>query len=238
MKKLLMLFLLLSLALIVTACTADVEDSIQVVPIEPEVLNTPVDEVVPETGMATPETVEPEVVIEPTLEAAAESIPEAAPSCTSPATLTPAAAEGPFYTPGSPERSSMVDDLPGTRLILTGYVLDTDCQPVPGAWIDFWQTDSQGVYDNVGYTLRGHQYTDEDGRYTLESVVPGQYPGRTQHLHVKVQAPDGPVLTSQLYFPSADQNQSDRLFDQNLLIEITAEAAGEIQATYDFVINR
>ncbi len=39
------------------------------------------------------------------------------------------------------------------------------------------------------------------GRYTLETIVPGEYPGRTQHIHVKVQAPNGPILTTQIYFP-------------------------------------
>jgi len=170
----------------------------------------------------------------------ADSEPETAatPACTPPAILTPPAMEGPYYTPGSPERTSLIEDLPGQRLVLTGYVLDSECQPIPGAWIDFWQADSQGRYDNTGYTLRGHQFTDEAGRYTLETVVPGQYPGRTEHLHVKVQAPGGPVLTTQLYFPSASQNQSDRLFDTGLLITVLSEETDEMRAAFNFVVNR
>ena len=120
------------------------------------------------------------------------------PSCVSPAPLTPAQTEGPYYTPNSPERASLIEPgMGGTKLIVTGYVLTTDCQPIANAWLDFWQADDQGVYDNAGYRLRGHLFTDETGRYTLETIVPGEYPGRTQHIHVKVQAPNGPILTTQ-----------------------------------------
>ncbi|MCL4275689.1 MAG: hypothetical protein KJZ77_17590 [Anaerolineales bacterium] len=118
-------------------------------------------------------------------------------------TLTAPQMEGPYYTPDTPERNSLLEEgVEGERLLLIGYVLDVNCQPVPNAWLDFWQTDGNGVYDNAGYIFRGHQYTDGQGRYYLETVVPGAYSSRPiRHIHVKVQAPNGPVLTSQLYFP-------------------------------------
>ena len=122
------------------------------------------------------------------------------------------------------------------RLVLKGYVLDQDCRPVPGAWLDFWQADSQGVYDNTGYTLRGHQFADENGYYQLETVVPGIYPGRTEHIHFKVQAPKGPVLTSQLFFPGVAQNQSDGIYNDALLIKVISESPEEVQATFNFII--
>jgi hypothetical protein len=61
--------------------------------------------------------------------------------------------------------------------------------PAANALLDFWQANPNGAYDNTGYTLRGHQYTDANGYYTLTTIVPGIYPGRTEHIHVKVQAP-------------------------------------------------
>jgi protocatechuate 3,4-dioxygenase beta subunit len=77
-----------------------------------------------------------------------------------------------------------------------------NCNPIPNAWLDFWQADNNGDYDNAGYTLRGHQYSDEQGRYYLETILPGLYSSRPiRHIHVKVQAPNGEMLTSQLYFP-------------------------------------
>jgi protocatechuate 3,4-dioxygenase beta subunit len=229
MFKMFKLFLLLSLAVFLASCSQpSPADQPAASPTAP-VLVEP-SEVVPETGSATETPSETEALEE-------EQPAQVEINCSSPTTLTPRATGGPYYSAGSPQRTSLVEDLPGTRLLLTGYVLDIDCRPVPGAWIDFWQADSQGVYDNTGYTLRGHQYTDENGRYTLETIVPGQYPGRTEHIHVKVQSPGGPVLVTQLYFPAAAQNEADLFFDEKLLIDITEEGADKIRARFDFVVE-
>jgi protocatechuate 3,4-dioxygenase beta subunit len=124
----------------------------------------------------------------------------------------------------------------GAKLIVTGYVLTTDCQPIARAWLDFWQADDKGAYDNVGYRLRGHLFTDETGRYTLETIVPGEYPGRTEHIHVKVQAPNGPLLTSQIYFPGVAANDRDSIFNPALLADVQDTADGKV-ATFNFVVN-
>ncbi len=157
--------------------------------------------------------------------------------CASPASLTPAMTEGPYYKEGAPERTSLLEeDTPGTRLLLSGYVLSQDCRPVAGAWLDFWQTDGNGQYDNAGYRMRGFQYTDESGRYVLETVVPGEYPGRTAHIHVKVQAPGGPVLTTQLFFPGVRQNETDRIFSPLLLVAMQDGEGGKV-AAFNFVVE-
>jgi protocatechuate 3,4-dioxygenase beta subunit len=159
------------------------------------------------------------------------------PTCTSPAALTPAQTEGPYYTPNTPERASLIEPgMGGTKLIVTGYVLTTDCQPIAHAWLDFWQADDQGAYDNAGYKLRGHLFTDETGRYTLETILPGEYPGRTEHIHVKVQAPNGPILTTQLYFPGVAANDRDSIFDPALLADVQDTPDGKV-ATFDFVVQ-
>ncbi|HXF61248.1 MAG TPA: hypothetical protein VNK95_06505 [Caldilineaceae bacterium] len=130
---------------------------------------------------------------------------------------TPAQTEGPYYTPNTPQRTSLLEpEISGERLVLAGYVLTTDCRPVAAALLDFWHCDAQGIYDNVGYKLRGHQFSDETGRYTLETIVPGVYPGRTRHIHVKVQAPNQPVLTTQLYFPGEPENARDSIYRPDL----------------------
>jgi protocatechuate 3,4-dioxygenase beta subunit len=145
--------------------------------------------------------------------------------------------EGPYFKANSPERTSLAEaGMNGTPLTLTGYVLTVDCQPVGGALLDFWQANSEGQYDNAGYTLRGHQFTDAAGRYHLDTIVPGLYPGRTEHIHVKVQAPNGPVLTTQLFFPGSTANQSDSIYDPALRIQVQSNG-GQMQATFDFVIN-
>lgn len=144
--------------------------------------------------------------------------------------------EGPYYTANSPERANLYEDgMAGIKLVVTGYVYDTNCQPVANALLDFWQADSTGAYDNSGYALRGHQYTDANGFYTLTTVVPGLYPGRTEHIHFKVQALNGQIITSQLFFPDVAQNDSDGIFDESLLLPIQETGDG-LQAQFNFVV--
>jgi len=159
------------------------------------------------------------------------------PVCTSNLTATPSQTGGPFYKPNSPERTSLVEPgMPGTRIIVTGYVLATDCTPIPRAWLDFWQANDRGEYDNAGYRLRGHQFTDNTGLYYLETILPGLYPGRTRHIHVKVRAPNGPVLTTQLYFPGEQRNQIDGIFNPSLVVTMRDTADGKV-ATFNFLLR-
>jgi protocatechuate 3,4-dioxygenase beta subunit len=149
---------------------------------------------------------------------------------------TPAQTEGPYYTPNTPERTSFLEaGMPGTKLIVTGYVLSTDCQPLAQALLDFWHCDDAGVYDNAGYRLRGHQFTDDQGRYYLETILPGVYPGRTRHIHVKVQAPNQPVLTTQMYFPGEPSNNTDAIFRPDLVMDVQDAADGKA-ASFNFVL--
>jgi protocatechuate 3,4-dioxygenase beta subunit len=153
-------------------------------------------------------------------------------------TLTVAQTEGPYFKTNSPERTSLVDaSIQGTVFTITGQVLAPDGIPVANALVDFWQANASGTYDNQGYNLRGHQYTDADGNYTLTTVVPGLYPGRTRHIHVKVQGPNGPLLTTQLYFPGDARNATDGIFDPSLVLNIQDTPDGTQAATFDFVIN-
>ncbi|HEV3463434.1 MAG TPA: intradiol ring-cleavage dioxygenase, partial [Actinomycetota bacterium] len=84
---------------------------------------------------------------------------------------TPSQTEGPYFTPNSPRRASLLEaGVGGQRLGVAGAVLTTDCRPVRRALLDFWQADDAGEYDNQGYRLRGHQFSDADGRWRLETV--------------------------------------------------------------------
>ena len=159
------------------------------------------------------------------------------PSCPDGAEPTARQTEGPYFKPDSPERSSLVEPgMSGVKIVVTGVVRLASCQPVPRALIDVWHADDRGAYDNAGYRLRGHQYTDDQGRYRLETTVPGSYPGRTRHFHVKVQAPKGPVLTTQLYFPGEPGNASDPIFKRELVLRVRDGTDGRT-AAFDFVLG-
>jgi protocatechuate 3,4-dioxygenase beta subunit len=66
--------------------------------------------------------------------------------------------------------------------------------------------------------------------------VPAIYPGRTRHYHVKVQAPDSSLLTTQLYFPNELANRRDGLFRRELLMRIANSDEG-LDGRFDFVLN-
>ena len=123
------------------------------------------------------------------------------------------------------ERCCAKRECAGTPITLTGFVLTRSCRPIAGALVDLWHADDAGEYDNVGFRLRGHQFTGADGRYAFETIVPGLYPGRTRHFHLKFQAPDQPVLTTQFYFPGEPGNERDGIFDPALLLQISGDVA-------------
>ncbi|KAA1001749.1 intradiol ring-cleavage dioxygenase [Paraburkholderia panacisoli] len=149
---------------------------------------------------------------------------------------TPRQTAGPFFLPHSPQRASLLEPgINGTKIVLTGQVLSTRCRAVSGALLDFWHANDAGEYDVEGFRLRGHQFADSEGRYHLETIMPGLYPGRTRHFHVTVQAPNGPTLTTQLYFPGEQRNARDFLFDRRLLMTID-DHGGRKAARFDFVL--
>ena len=158
------------------------------------------------------------------------------PACGEKPERTPSQTAGPFFTPDSPRRNSLVE--PGSRaerLTLAGLVLSAQCKPVANALLDFWHCDEAGAYDNKGFRYRGHVFADAQGRYNLETIVPGEYPGRARHIHVKVRAPGGRVLTTQLYFPDEPGNRSDGIYRRELTMQV-ARKGGQRDARYDFVV--
>lgn len=157
------------------------------------------------------------------------------PECADDDGLTPAETSGPFFKPRSPERSVLLEKgIPGTPLELSGRVFGKGCQPLAGALLDFWQADGEGDYDNEGFRLRGHQYADAQGGFRLSTVVPGLYPGRTRHIHVRVQPKGGRVLTTQLYVPGEARNKNDSLFMSELLMAYDASTK---TARFNFVLD-
>ena len=133
------------------------------------------------------------------------------PACDDGDEPTLAQTEGPYFTPNSPLRTNFREaGMAGTAIVLTGQVLTRSCRPVADVLVELWHADDAGRYDNEGFRLRGHQMTAQDGIYRFETIVPGIYTGRTRHFHVKYQAPNQPVLTTQLYFPGEPGNDKDQ----------------------------
>jgi len=131
--------------------------------------------------------------------------------------------EGPFYKAGASVLRNgdllQGEVFPGAqKLRLWGMVRDADTgQALAGAELDFWQADNQGVYDNVGYSLRGVVVADDQGMYQLDTIVPLDYSAhdddpigelyramgrnnrRAAHIHLKARCSGHDLLTTQLY---------------------------------------
>jgi protocatechuate 3,4-dioxygenase beta subunit len=144
--------------------------------------------------------------------------------------------EGPYFKRSSPLRGNLREPgITGRPVELSGVVLTQSCRPVADALVELWHADDRGEYDNIGFRLRGHVFTDAQGRYAFRTIVPGPYPGRTRHYHVKVQAPNRPVLTTQLYFPGDPQNRRDYFFHDELVLRVAA-ADDALRARFDVVL--
>ena len=145
---------------------------------------------------------------------------------------------GPFYTPGTPRRSSLRE--PGTSgepLVFEGLVLTPDCRPVAGAVVDIWHCDERGRYDNQGFRYRGHQFTDAAGAFRFETIRAKRYGGRTAHIHVMVQGESTRLLTTQVYYPDLEAaNARDSIFRDDLVMRLGRAAGGEWRGRFDFVL--
>src|SRR5437660_4764288 len=167
---------------------------------------------------------------------ATQATTTAALACTAPAQALVELTEGPYYKANPPQNAVLrTTGVAGTPLTLTAYVVSTSCQPIANAKLDFWQADGNGNYDNSGYTLRGWQLTDANGAYRLETVIPGLYPGRTEHIHFKVTV-NGKTYTSQLFFPGISQNASDSIYSAQMLVKLNTSTS-PVTGTFTFVVN-
>lgn len=165
--------------------------------------------------------------------AQAQSALALTPECRDKAEATLRQTEGPFYSPRTPRKDSLVEPgARGERITVTGLVLTPDCRPLPQAMLDVWQADENGEYDNAGFRYRGHLFADAQGRFRFETIMPGLYPGRTRHIHVKVQPLGKRLLTTQLYFAGDPGNARDGIYRPELQMKREGGAF-----RFDFVVQ-
>jgi protocatechuate 3,4-dioxygenase beta subunit len=151
--------------------------------------------------------------------------------------LTEGAPEGPYYIAGAPFKERISEGFEGPRLIVTGKVLNQNCDPIPGAIIDIWQVDADGNYHFEDYLMRGKIKADENGTYKIDTILPANYDflggTRPAHLHLKVSEPDQGPYTTQLYF--AGDPHFDQWVQNSLVLQLT-EKDGIEHTNFDFVI--
>ena len=158
---------------------------------------------------------------------------------------------GPYYFEDAPFRSVIAhEDEPGQRLYISGAIKRDDCElPISGSLIEIWQANDEGCYgiiedcdtgnpDDDYFNLRGKFFSDANGYYNFESILPGYYGSRPRHVHIKITTPNEQVLISQLYFendPFCEDDQWCQDADDRIisLVEDEFGLNGEI----DLIMN-
>ena len=170
--------------------------------------------------------------------------------------LTVEAGEGPYFVSGMAELKDgdlNFTRLPGVSIEISGHVYDglDAAKPLAGAAVEIWHADSDGSYHpngngpSTGYqtaelALRGFVLTDSEGRYRFTTIYPGEYSGRTRHIHFKIRGPGKPELTTQLIVPAKPGDTLN--FDEDDIAEglpncqllTLDETSSPAKATFDF----
>lgn len=125
---------------------------------------------------------------------------------------------GPCYAE-TEERQDISEGYTGLPTRLSLRILDTDCKPVEGMYVDIWHACISGLYSGSDASdmctdgnsemlahryFRGVQKTDSEGKVNFDTCFPGWYSGRAVHIHFQVRTGskegDGEYVTSQLFF--------------------------------------
>jgi protocatechuate 3,4-dioxygenase beta subunit len=140
---------------------------------------------------------------------------------------TPEQTEGPYYPITLPLDTdndllvvnSSITPAVGTIAYLSGRVLDSNGSPIRDAHVEIWQADNTGAYihpSSMGFARRDQNFqgfgrflTGSSGEYLFRTIIPGLYPGRTRHIHMKVKTDGQRDLTTQVYFQGESMNASD-----------------------------
>lgn len=173
---------------------------------------------------------------------------------------------GPFFresAPVVPLGGSLAREAGQPEVMLHGQVRDTNGNGVPGAWIDAWQTDANGLYDLQAndpsiMDMRGRVQCDDQGRFHFRTVKPlgysipmdGPVGGmvtkqdrhgmRPAHIHVLVQAPGFRELVTALYLAEDPNIDSDTVFgvSKSLVVSVEPGPQGQPSIRHDFTLSR
>ncbi|MGB7925879.1 MAG: hypothetical protein WCF57_21750 [Pyrinomonadaceae bacterium] len=135
---------------------------------------------------------------------------------------TPSNSLGPFYKKGAPRTDKLAGaGVAGVPLVVAGQVINTEGKPLPGAVVEVFHADHHGNYDMEGFRYRGEIPMSAAGDYRYETIIPGQYGGRAQHIHYMINAPGHRRLVTQLYFANDPvfEGNPDKTYTKDSLVE-------------------
>jgi hydroxyquinol 1,2-dioxygenase len=155
-----------------------------------------------------------------------------------PKECTEATVLGPFFVtnaPTVPNGGDVAQGASGERCFVTGHVRGMDGVPIPGARMEVWQADEDGLYDTQYENLeaaraRAILFTEPDGSFSFTSIVPRPYPvphdgpvgdmlnalgrqaWRPAHLHFMIIAEGYETLTTHVFRKDDPYLESDAVF--------------------------
>jgi protocatechuate 3,4-dioxygenase beta subunit len=150
--------------------------------------------------------------------------------------LTPSVPAGLEYRSGAPLRRSLAQyGDPGQRMTLSGYVTGLSCGRIKDARLDFWQADANGKMDTAGFQMRGAVLADQDGRYSMETIVPGSEVGRARRIGVRIEPPGKKAFTTVLFFPDDVVATKDKNFKPGLVMTRVPDSSDAY--TFNFLLD-
>jgi hydroxyquinol 1,2-dioxygenase len=150
---------------------------------------------------------------------------------------TEATVFGPFFVQDAPlieNGGDMSGGAPGEPAWVEGTVTDVAGEPIPGARIEVWEADEEGLYDvqhDDGRVYgRAHLFADEKGEFRFWGLFPTNYPipddgpvgdllkatgrspYRAAHLHFMVTAPGYRTLVTHIFVRGDELLDKDSVF--------------------------
>jgi protocatechuate 3,4-dioxygenase, beta subunit len=154
-------------------------------------------------------------------------------------------------------RPSVIDIVaaqePGTRIHLSGAILDQNGKPVPGVRMFLYHTDATGYYSRPVNNpqqarLHGTLWTDALGQYSFHTIKPAHYGDVSSpppmHIHVHLQPPGLPEhWVESFYFDgdprlrSEDLNRNRELGRFSSIVSLSTSDASVLKGPRDFRID-
>ena len=170
--------------------------------------------------------------------------------------ITTSDIQGPFYISDSPNISVLTPpEITSGLLFMTGTVYAKDCTtPIPNAVVDVWHS-NQGEYDqntnsyiNSDYDdlfYRAKIYTDNNGNYAYQTILPGKYLNgqfyRPSHIHYKSSYLEQNELTTQLYFEDDTSIETDPWASNssaiNRIISTSLDKQNNLHGVFDITLD-
>jgi catechol 1,2-dioxygenase len=159
--------------------------------------------------------------------------------------------EAPYVLPQRPDEK-------GEVLVFTGNIKSLEGSPLGNTNIQMWHADEAGLYSHFSpgipeYNLRGQFKTDDQGSFTVKTIIPtsykipmggptgefvthiGAHPNRPAHLHFIIDAEGHDQLITQIYFEGDQWLETDVADGVRDSLIIKLEKQGDLTVgTLDF----